>query len=140
MKILFILIKSKDATMFEVFTETHFSSAHRLRNYDGACENLHGHNWDVKITVRATELDKIGIAIDFKILKMHIKEVTDRLDHIDLNEIFTEEVGNPSAENIAKYIFEEMKERIAKENTSAYMYRVDVWETKGNCASYFEEV
>ncbi|MBT4131733.1 MAG: 6-carboxytetrahydropterin synthase QueD [Candidatus Marinimicrobia bacterium] len=125
--------------MYEVFTETHFSSAHRLRNYNGACEFLHGHNWQVKITTRSRELDKIGLSIDFKILKNHMKDVTDRLDHVDLNTIFTEEIGNPSAENIAKYIFDEMDALIKAEDTPAFMYRVDVWETPGNCASYFEE-
>ncbi len=125
--------------MYEVFTETHFSGAHRLRDYNGACEFLHGHNWDVKVTVRSRELDKIGLAIDFKILKKHVNVIADRLDHVDLNDIFTEEVGNPSAENIAKYIYDEMKVRIAKEDTPAFMHRVDIWETQGNCASYFEE-
>ncbi len=125
--------------MYEVFVETHFSGAHRLRNYNGACEFLHGHNWEVRITCRSRELDSIGLAIDFKTLKKHMNEVTDKLDHVDLNELFTEEIGNPSAENIAKFIFEEMNERIKAENTPAWIHRVDIWETPGNCASYFEE-
>ncbi len=124
--------------MYEVFTETHFCGAHRLRNYNGACENLHGHNWEVRVTVRSETLNDIGLAIDFKIVKKNINVIMDRLDHEDLNEIFTEEVGNPSAENIAKYIYDEMKEVIAKEEGDAFMYKVQVWETPGNCASYFE--
>ncbi len=125
--------------MYEVFTETHFSAAHRLRNYNGACEHLHGHNWDVRVTVKAEELDDIGIAIDFKLLKKAVKEIVDgRLDHTDLNVIFDEESGNPSAENIAKYIYTEIAPLIKAENTAASISRVDVWETPGNCASYYE--
>ncbi len=126
--------------MFEVFHETHFAGAHRLRNYNGACENLHGHNWKVRATVRATELDDISIAIDFKTLKKHVNSILDRLDHTYLNEtIFTEEYGNPSSENIARYIYGQLKPMIASEDGSAYIWRVDIWETPGNCASYYEQ-
>ncbi len=124
--------------MYEVFTEKNFCGAHRLRNYNGACENLHGHNWEVRVTVRSETLNDIGLAIDFKVVKKNLNVILDRLDHTDLNDTFTEEVGNPSAENLAKHIFDELKISIAKEDGDAFMYRVDIWETPGNCASYFE--
>ena len=125
--------------MFEVFHETHFAGAHRLRNYDGACENLHGHNWKVRATIRSKVLNDVGIAVDFKILKKCVNIILDRLDHTYLNEtIFTEEYGNPSSENIAKYIYGELKPLLLLEEKNAEVYRVDIWETPGNCASYFE--
>ena len=124
--------------MYEVFTETHFCGAHRLRNYNGACENLHGHNWKVKATVRSEKLDEIGLAIDFKVLKKNLNVILDELDHTDLNDTFTEDKGNPSAENIAKYIYDRLSLTINNINESANVYRIDIWETPGNCASYYE--
>jgi len=122
--------------MFEVSTEINFAAAHHLREYCGACENVHGHNWLVRATVRALELDKIGLAIDFKILKKHIKLIVDKLDHTDLNLIFDEKLGNPSSENIAKYIFNELEKSLKPEFPQILVYRIDVCETTGNCASY----
>jgi 6-pyruvoyltetrahydropterin/6-carboxytetrahydropterin synthase len=124
--------------MFEISTEINFAAAHHLREYCGACENIHGHNWLVKATVRANRLNSIGLAMDFKILKKHIKTVVDKLDHTDLNAIFTLEYANPSSENIAKYIYYELAELIKEENSQVSVFRIDVWETPGNCASYFE--
>ncbi|MCL1947369.1 MAG: 6-carboxytetrahydropterin synthase QueD [Chitinivibrionia bacterium] len=122
--------------MFEISSEINFAAAHHLREYCGSCENLHGHNWLVRATVRAKELDKIGLALDFKILKKHLKIVVDKLDHVDLNTIFTEE--NPSSENIAKYIYFELSKLFSVDNPQVFVFRIDVWETPGNCASYFE--
>lgn len=120
--------------MFEVSSEINFASAHHLREYCGSCENLHGHNWLVKAVVRTEKLNKIGLAIDFKTLKKHLKAIIDKLDHTDLNTIFTE--INPSSENIAKYIFEELKNSLKNECADVWVHRIDVWETPGNCASY----
>ncbi|MDR0304637.1 MAG: 6-carboxytetrahydropterin synthase QueD [Chitinispirillales bacterium] len=124
--------------MFEISSEINFSAAHHLREYCGSCENVHGHNWLVRATVRAEQLNSIGLAIDFKILKKHIKSVTDKLDHSDLNSIFTQGYGNPSSENIAKYIYHEFAKSVKQEYPQIYVHRIDVWETPGNCASYFE--
>lgn len=124
--------------MFTVSTEIHFAAAHKLRHYCGACENLHGHNWKVRATAEATELDAISLAIDFKILKKHLKTILNELDHSYLNEIFTEEKGNPTSENIARYIFHKIAPLIQQENSTARISRIDVWETPGNCASYYE--
>ncbi len=122
--------------MFEIRSEANFSSAHKLIGYDGPCENLHGHNWHVRATVRCTELNEIGIAIDFKKLKGALKAVCDSLDHLDLNALFSGPRDNPSSENIARWIHTEIAKRIAGE-PNCTMYRVDVFETAGNCASYF---
>jgi 6-pyruvoyltetrahydropterin/6-carboxytetrahydropterin synthase len=122
--------------MFEITTESTFSAAHQLRNYSGPCENLHGHNWLVKATVRTDKLDKSGIGIDFKILKKNLSDILGVFDHKDLNVIFDKLEMNPSSENIAQYIFEKLKATLPKETVT--VTRIDVFETPGNCASYFE--
>ena len=123
--------------MYEVFTEMHFSAAHHLREYNGSCANVHGHNWQIRATIQAKKLNSLGIAVDFKTLKRALHAVIDPLDHIDLNTVFTDAKGNPTAENIARYIFEQLTPKISAENSSAQVTRIDIWETPGNCASYF---
>ena len=91
--------------MFDIFIKTHFAGAHHLRNYPGGCENPHGHNWKVHVTVKATELDELGMGIDFKVLKKFVNETIDKLDHNDLNTLPYFEKINPSSENIAIFIF-----------------------------------
>ena len=73
--------------MYEIKAQLYFSAAHHLLNYDGECENQHGHNWLVEAYVQGTELDKSNILIDYKILKKHLKEVLNLLDHKDINEL-----------------------------------------------------
>ena len=121
--------------MYEITSEMNFSAAHHLLNYDGPCENVHGHNWLVRATVRCEELNSIGIGVDFKILKNALKITLDKLDHTDLNLIFDEKHGNPSSENIAFYIHKKLSTIL--NNERVHIYRVDVYETPGNCASYF---
>lgn len=110
--------------MFDVFTRTHFSSAHHLRNYPGNCEKPHGHNWKVEVTVRATELDELGMAIDFRAVKNALKEVIDDLDHRDLNEHPSFRDKNPSSENIAAYIFESLQQTLTTERYRPYSVTV----------------
>jgi 6-pyruvoyltetrahydropterin/6-carboxytetrahydropterin synthase len=123
--------------MYEISTSSNFSSAHHLLNYNGQCENLHGHNWDVKATVRCSLLDKAGLGIDFKILKKALREITGSLDHTDLNERLKGKVDNPSSELIAKYIFEELKGKLAA-HANCQVFRIEIYETPNNCAAYFE--
>ena len=122
--------------MFEITTEAHFSAAHRLRNYNGPCENLHGHNWAVRASVRCEALDKSGLGIDFKILKRGLKAVLDEFDHSDINEVFDPLGLSPSSENIAKYIYGKLNALLAGDGVKAF--RVEVQETPGNSAAYFE--
>jgi 6-pyruvoyltetrahydropterin/6-carboxytetrahydropterin synthase len=122
--------------MFEITSEVSFSAAHRLRNYRGPCENLHGHNWLVKATVRTEQLDICGIGIDFKILKKHLKDITNEFDHCDLNAILDKHDLNPSSENIARYIFQKLRTALGDWNGT--VARVEVFETPGNCAAYYE--
>ncbi len=123
--------------MYELTVRDEFAAAHYLRDYPGACERLHGHNWKVEVCIRAQKLDEIGVALDFKILKRHLKEVLDDLDHRDLNTHPAFQDQNPSSENIARYIFERLAEKL-----SAYpvtLYRVTVCETERSCASFLAE-
>lgn len=122
--------------MYEIRTEASFSAAHRLNNYQGPCENLHGHNWLVRTIVRTDNLDKSGIGIDFKVLKQHLKEIIGEFDHRDLNAILDKHDLNPSSENIARYIFCKLREALKEWNGS--VARVEVFETPGNCAAYYE--
>lgn len=120
--------------MYEVTIETHFSAAHRLRHYAGECERLHGHNWDVSISVAAEKLNELGMVMDFRDLKDGANQLMDKFDHRYLNEIppFTE--LNPTTENIAKYIFDELSENV---NTDlAKISKVTIWESPTCCASY----
>ena len=123
--------------MFDVFISTHFSSGHHLRNYPGNCEKPHGHNWKVEVTVRATQLDELGMAIDFRTLKTVVKEVIDDLDHRDLNEHPSFRDKNPSSENIARFIFESLKQSLTTDRYRTHS--VTVLETDNCGVTYREE-
>ena len=124
------------SNMFEITSETSFSAAHRLKNYKGPCENIHGHNWLVRATVRCSKLDECGIGIDFKILKKKLNEIAAEFDHRDLNAVLESVDLNPSSENIAHYIYDRLK--VALSDWDGSVARVEVYETPGNCAAYFE--
>jgi 6-pyruvoyltetrahydropterin/6-carboxytetrahydropterin synthase len=121
--------------MYEVTTEVSFSGAHKLRDYDGPCENIHGHNWLVKAIVRCDKLDSVGIGVDFKVLRGRLRQAVEAFDHNDLNEVLDPLGLNPSSENIARYIFENLERKL--NNATITVYRVDVFETPGNSAAYF---
>lgn len=115
-----------------------FSAAHQLRNYGGKCENMHGHNFGVEVEIEGNHLDsKVEILMDFKELKKELGEVLDTLDHKHLNSVEYFEHRNPSSENIARYIYQEMKKRIANEHVR--MVYASVSEKDSSVASYFED-
>ncbi|WP_320172032.1 6-carboxytetrahydropterin synthase QueD [Maridesulfovibrio sp.] len=115
-----------------------FSAAHQLRNYGGKCENMHGHNFGVELEVEGDRLDdRVEILVDFKVLKKELGEVLDTLDHKHLNSIPYFEHRNPSSENIARYIYEEMKKRIATEHVRVVYASVS--EKESSVATYFED-
>jgi len=122
--------------MYELVIETRFSSAHQLRGYKGRCENLHGHNWKVQVTVTAERLNEIGLAMDFHDIKAHTNDVVSMLDHGMLNEIFPFTEINPSSENIAKWIYESLKKKIEREGIE--VSAVTVWESDTASATYYE--
>lgn len=121
--------------MFDIFIDTHFAGAHHLRDYPGDCEKPHGHNWKVKVKVRATELDRYGMGIDFKVLKKIVKEVIDKLDHNDLNTLPYFQDRNPSSEHIATFIFDEVSSLLSDDHYS--LYSVSVLETDTQGLTYY---
>ncbi len=111
---------------------------HQLRNYGGKCENMHGHNFGVEVEIEGDRLDqKVEILMDFKELKKELNEVLDTLDHKHLNSLEYFENRNPSSENIARYIYEEMKKRV--ENEHVRMVFASVSEKESSVATYFED-
>lgn len=117
--------------MFDIFIDTHFAGAHHLRDYPGDCEKPHGHNWKVKVTVRATSVDSCGMGIDFKVLKRIVKEAIDKLDHHDLNTLPWFQDKNPSSEHIAAFLFDELRPRLASDTYSLYSITVLETDTQG---------
>ena len=120
--------------MYQASIQTQFSAAHFLRNYKGKCENLHGHNWKVEVTVSSETLDDTGMVLDFTILKQKTTTIIERLDHSHLNEISHFAKINPSSENIAAYIYNLLKEEL--KNTPVLLTKVSVWESDTSRASY----
>lgn len=119
--------------MFEIKKQMYFSAAHHLLNYDGECENQHGHNWLVEAYVKGNELDKSNILIDYKVLKKEMKRVLDTLDHKDINELEEFKGISPSSEILSKYIYTKLKETVPQ------ISKVSVWETSTSCATYYED-
>ena len=139
--------------MFEVRVETDFAAAHFLKDYNGKCENLHGHNYKVYAHVKGSVLNEGGMLLDFSCLKNALRAVTKKLDHTNLNDLRDSNgndifMQNPSAERIAYYIFNEIlselqaqginlkKQEALKEGVMPYLYAVDVFETDTSRARY----
>ncbi len=121
--------------MFEIKVRSNFSGAHRLRGYRGRCEELHGHNWDVELILERPDLNEIGIAVDFKDVKRKLRKILKKLDHTYLNNHPFFKKNNPSAENIAKFIFLRFSETL--KGSSVCIKSVTVWESQDTCATYY---
>jgi 6-pyruvoyltetrahydropterin/6-carboxytetrahydropterin synthase len=124
------------AASYNLKIVTDFASAHTLRDYPGACSRLHGHNWKVEVEVVANALDKVGMGIDFKEIKKATKQVTAELDHRYINEIKPFDEINPTAENIAAYIYKGVSELL--NNDRVRVNAVTLWETERACVRYSE--
>jgi len=116
---------------------TDFAAAHALRGYRGECSQLHGHNWKVEVEVVAVALDEVGMGIDFKAIKAAAKEALSLLDHRHLNEITPFDVVNPTAENIAAYLYRQLSGTLNGARTR--VGAVTLWETERACVRYTEE-
>ena len=114
-----------------------FASAHTLRDYPGACSRMHGHNWKVETEVEASSLDETGMAIDFKTIRQATIELTDKLDHRYLNEIAPFDTINPTAENIAAYIYKGLSKTLNSD--SVRIKTITLWETERACVRYTED-
>ena len=121
--------------MFEIHIEDSFASAHYLRHYAGKCENLHGHNYRVEVSILSETLDQADLALDFTIAKKWLKAILETLDHKCLNDLPMFESDNPSAEIIAKYIYSQYKLLLP---SGVKMSKVKIWETVRNALSYWE--
>lgn len=125
--------------MYEVTVEAGFSSGHYLRNYRGKCENPHGHNYKVEVTLRGETLDQTGLLLDFKDLKQVMRPVIERLDHQMINDLepFTE--LNPSAENLARYFYDETNRQLAEMTAGRVRVKdCTIFETDETSARYYE--
>jgi len=122
--------------MFEVAVEQSFASAHALRNYKGRCENVHGHNWKVRVVIEGEKLDATGMLVDFLDVKSFMGEILDRIDHQFLNEIPPFDSINPSAENIAEYFYQQLTGKFAETPVPVRIREVKIWETEIQSATY----
>ncbi len=120
--------------MYELKVVSRFAAAHQLKMVAEKCENLHGHNWRVEVYLAGKELNNAGVLMDFGEIKIHLNEIIDSLDHKFLNELNLFDDGNPSSENIARYIAEKMQAKISVPGVG--VSQVSVWESDDSCATY----
>lgn len=125
--------------MFVVSVQAHYDSAHFLRNYKGKCENLHGHRYVVEVALTSDELNEAGLAFDFVDVKKHTRELADWLDHQNINDLPPFDEIEPSAENQARFFFDELRKRLPTDMAEALLY-VRVWETPTQFAQYSEKM
>lgn len=123
--------------MYEISVMTRFSAAHSLRDYEGKCARVHGHNWHVRVTVGAKETGANGIAIDFKDLKRVTNEVLAPLDHTYINEVAPFDRINPTSENIARWLYEELDPKLRARGVK--LARIEVQENESSCVSFFPD-
>ena len=120
--------------MYQISVEQHFDAAHFLRGYQGKCEALHGHRFRVVVKIEAPKLDEIGLAYDFTVLKQHLADIIPGFDHICLNDVSPFDKINPSSENIAATIYNELQTRLAGAPVS--LSCVEVWESPQTGVTY----
>lgn len=120
--------------MYLLNVRSHFSAAHRLEGYNGACRNLHGHNWIVRVCIACDDVDEIGLAIDFKDIKAIFHTQLEELDHTLLNDLPFFSQRNPTSENIARYLFEQMNERF--DHRGCRIEEIEVWESENSSVIY----
>lgn len=123
-----------DNRVYELKVVSDFAAAHNLRDFRGKCENLHGHNWKVEVVVRGSQLDSSGVVVDFAEIKKAMRELLGELDHRYLNDIPFFQEHNPSSENIARYLFDRLGERL--NDGSRWIHSVSAWESLDACATY----
>jgi 6-pyruvoyltetrahydropterin/6-carboxytetrahydropterin synthase len=122
--------------MYEITVEKHIDAAHYLRGYNGKCENLHGHRYTIRVKVATDKLNDIGLAYDFTDLKAHLNKILERYDHTCLNDVKPFDKINPSSENLAATIYNELKKKLAKDPVT--LTAVEAWETPQQGVEYRE--
>ena len=123
--------------MYELKIITSFSAAHRLENFNGKCEALHGHNWKVEVFLVGDKLDEAGLLQDFGVVKARTRELLEEIDHKYLNELPAFSNQNPSSENLARFLFQRLAAALNRDGVK--VSRISVWESDTSCASYFQE-
>ena len=123
--------------MFEIEIDRSFSAAHQLRGYNGDCCKLHGHNYKITVTVRSSELDEIGIALDLKKLKAELDALLAEYDHSNLSELADFQAVNPTSENLARTIYRKISEKM--NSGTIRVHRVRVGESDHSAVTYFED-
>ncbi|HSG40754.1 MAG TPA: 6-carboxytetrahydropterin synthase QueD [Thermoanaerobaculia bacterium] len=121
--------------MFTIFKDFSFSAAHAIRGHTRGCQNLHGHNYRVRVHLRAERLDELGMVLDFADLKAMMREIVGPLDHRVINDIPPFDERNTTAELLSQYVYEEVERRLAEQDR-VRVARVEVWETETSCAIY----
>lgn len=121
--------------MFELTVSVEFEAAHRIVDYPGKCNRLHGHNWVIEVSVIGDKLNELGMLVDFKELKSEVNKIINQLDHFYLNDLAAFQTKNPTAENIARYIYEELSEQICCK-AEIKVKAVKVWETPKSAVCY----
>ena len=124
--------------MYELTVKSEFEAAHFIRNYPGKCARLHGHNWIVEAVAQGSQLNELGILIDFKILKAELNKILDELDHQYLNELEIFKTKNPTAENLAKEIFDKLSLSEIFNGTTK-LTAVKVYESPKSCVTYYPD-
>lgn len=125
--------------MFELTIAVNFEAAHCIKDYPGKCNRLHGHNWKVEVIIYGSKLDELGMLVDFTDLKAAVNTIMVKLDHYYLNEIEPFCTINPTAENLAKYIYEKLSETTVF-NDNVKLRTIKVWESPNSAAAYSQEV
>ena len=123
--------------MYELKIITQFAAAHRLENFNGKCEALHGHNWKVEVFLAGEQLDEAGLLVDFGVIKARTNALLEEIDHKYLNELEAFREQNPSSENLARYLFERLSTTLIRDGVR--VSRVNVWESDTSCASYYRD-
>jgi 6-pyruvoyltetrahydropterin/6-carboxytetrahydropterin synthase len=122
--------------LYELKIVTHMAAAHQLREYEGRCENLHGHNWKIEVCVTGKKLAENGLLIDFKLVKGATARLLEELDHTFLNDLEPFKSVNPSSENIARHIYQSLSRELNNQNVK--VSEVTAWESDTACATYRE--
>ncbi|MCF8045711.1 MAG: 6-carboxytetrahydropterin synthase QueD [Desulfarculaceae bacterium] len=122
--------------VYEIYIKDHFSAAHSLRGYDGNCSRTHGHNWIIEAFIQCDRLNQLGIGIDFRDVKKALRQILDKLDHTNLNELAEFGAVNPTSENIAKFLYKELEKMFNTEHIN--VSKVVVFESPGCGSAYWE--
>lgn len=121
--------------MYELTVIVDFEAAHRIVDYPGKCNRLHGHNWSVEVNVIGTKLNELGMLIDFKELKKEVNKIIEGLDHYYLNELDAFKVTNPTAENLAKYLYDELAKSLLLSGDTC-VKSIKIWESPKSAVCY----